>query len=287
MVDRPGVRLSIANAEQFAAVGPMSERIVEFIELLRHRAEWLPRELRCRIVVESTARPHVGLGSGTQLAMSLAIGLNAFYSGPLTTAHEFAHVVGRGRRSAIGVYGALAGGMLVEAGKHNDKLSPLVCRVEIPQSWRFVLLTPQHEQGLSGADEERAFERLPPIAAETTAQLSAKLLLELLPAVVEGDFDRFSESLYRFGCIAGECFMTQQGGAFASVRSQKWVKHLRRLGIQGVGQTSWGPTLFALTDCVTSAQALVRHLTSDGSATDLELVIAAPNLLGTQVTLTT
>jgi beta-ribofuranosylaminobenzene 5'-phosphate synthase len=282
MIDQPGVRLSIAVADRFSAEGPLCGRVVEFVEQARRRAAWLPRELRCRIKVESAPRPHIGLGSGTQLGMAVAIALNEFFEGPLRTAVEFARVVGRGRRSAIGVHGALAGGLLVEAGKYADEISPLISRVELPSAWRFVLLTPKGEQGLSGAAEEGAFDRLPAVPLATSADLSRTLLLELLPAAVEGDFERFSDSVYHFGRVAGECFAAQQGGAFAGPRLFRLIERLRASGIRGVGQTSWGPTLFALTSSMAEAECLVGRLRDDESAFEVEWTIAAPSVCGTR-----
>jgi len=281
MIDAPGLRLSIVAADRFTSEGPLCGRVAEFVEELRRRTAWLPREPRCRIEVTSAPRPHVGLGSGTQLGMAVAIGLNAFFEGPLRTAAEFASAVGRGRRSAIGVYGALEGGLLVEAGKLAlDKISPLVSRVELPSAWRFVLLTFIGEQGLSGASEEGAFDRLPPVPPAITAELTRMLLVELLPAAVDGDFERFGDSLYRFGHVAGECFAAQQGGVFAGPRSLRLVEQLRALGVRGVGQTSWGPTLFALTSSLTEAERLVGSLHHENCAAEIEWTIAAPNSCG-------
>jgi len=220
--------------------------------------------------------------------MAVAIALNAFFEGPLRTAAEFARAVGRGRRSAIGVHGALEGGLLVEAGKHaDDEISPLVSRVELPEAWRFVLLTPIGEQGLSGAAEQDAFERLPPVPLETTAALSRELLLELLPAAVAGDFEHFGDSLYRFGRVAGACFAAQQGGVFAGPRSLRLIDRLRAWGVRGAGQTSWGPTLFALTSSTTEAQRLVGRLGEEESAAEVEWTIAAPNQDGTRCSVIT
>ncbi|HEV3002964.1 MAG TPA: hypothetical protein VGX78_00815 [Pirellulales bacterium] len=287
MIDAPGLRLSIVAAERFGVKGPLAERVFEFVEHMRTCAPWLPSELPCRIEVESAPRPHVGLGSGTQLAMAVAIGLNVFFEGPSRSAAEFARSVGRGRRSAIGVHGALAGGLLVEAGKRTgDALSPLIGRLELPSSWRFLLLTPHDEQGLSGADERRAFDRLPGVPAATTARLSHVVLLELLPSAMEGDFERFSDSLYVFGRLAGECFAPQQGGAFAGPYSLGLIERLRDLGIRGVGQSSWGPTVFAMTRDAAEAERVVAHVRQAEGAAEIECTIAAPDNGGTQTKLT-
>jgi beta-RFAP synthase len=281
MIDSPGVDLRISAADRLHVDGPSSERVRTFVERAALGAEWIPPEIPCRIEIKNAPPAHIGLGSGTQLGMAAAIGLNAFFRGPWRTAEEFACAVGRGRRSAIGLHGAMMGGFLVEAGKFaDDEISPLVARIELPPEWRFALFWPRHEQGLAGEAESQAFEQLPPISAATTQALCQQLLLELAPAAAERDFDRFGESLHRFGRLAGQCFAAQQGGAYASPRIAGLVEHLRSLGVRGVGQSSWGPAVFALTPDVQAAQELVAQI--GGDVLEFESLVAAPANRGVQ-----
>jgi beta-RFAP synthase len=151
----------------------------------------------------------------------------------------------------------------------------------LPSEWRFALFWPRDEQGLAGEAEFRAFEQLPPIPVATTQALCQQLLLELAPAAADRNFDRFGESLYRFGRLAGQCFAAQQGGAYASPRIARLVDRLMSLGVRGVGQSSWGPAVFALTPDVQAAQKLIAQI--GGDALDLESLIAAPTNRGVQV----
>jgi predicted sugar kinase len=68
----------------------------------------------------------------------------------------------------------------------------------------------------------------------------------LLPAIVEGDLATFSESLYDFNRRAGELFSPVQGGIYAHPRIEGIVKFIRSAGTRAVGQSSWGPTVFAI-----------------------------------------
>ena len=173
------------------------------------------------------------------------------------------------------LHGAMAGGFLIEAGKFvDDAISPLISRIELSSDWRFALFWPRGEQGLAGQAELQAFERLPPTPATATQALCQQALLELAPAAAEQDFDRFSESLYRFGRTAGQCFSAEQGGSYASPRIAQLVDRLRSLDIRGAGQSSWGPAVFALTADVQRAQELVAQIA--GEAPDLESLVAAP-----------
>ncbi len=271
MIDRPGLRLRISSAERFGVRGPLAERARAVIRRLAEawQLETLPE---CQLEIVTAPPDHVGLGTGTQLALAISAGLNAWRNVPPLAAPELAALAGRGDRSAIGTYGFQHGGFLVEAGKlPGEALSPLEHRVELPEAWRFVLISPNTQRGLSGEAERRAFGELPPVPEETTARLRHEVTEELLPAAKSGDFERFSRSLYRFGYEAGTCFAARQGGPFAGPSIARLVETIRRTGVPGVGQSSWGPTVFALLPDQYAAgqfaEAMRRHTEPDDAIT--------------------
>ncbi len=283
MISQPQLRLTITPAERLGVEGPLAERVTPFLGHLAQNAPWWPPVPRCRILIDAAPPQHSGLGSGTQLGMALGLGLARFFDAPPQTAAELARAVGRGKRSAIGAHGALVGGLLVESGKRStDELSPLICRIELPEAWRFVLVIPQGETGLSGEAEQQAFDRLPPVSPATTAALCRELLTELLPAAVEADFERFGESVYRFGRMAGGCFAARQGGVYASPAIERVVDRCRREGIRGVGQSSWGPTVYALCPAQSVAEALAAQLAESAEAASATIVTAGPCNQGSQ-----
>jgi beta-ribofuranosylaminobenzene 5'-phosphate synthase len=280
MVDAPGLTLAVRRAQELSAAGPLAERA---LGLAREFAKnQLPREPACLIEIESAPLEHVGLGTGTQLALAVAAGLSAWAkaeSAPLAgesircssvsdvDAVRWAHQVGRGERSAIGTHGFARGGLLVEGGKRAaGSVSPLVSRLELPADWRFVLLVDPSQRGLSGAGERQAFAELPQVAPEATARLCREVLVEMLPAAAEGDFSAFSESVYRYG----------YGGAYAAGLPTELVAWLRGRGIRGVGQSSWGPTVFALARDADQAAALATDACRQFAAANLTAFVAAP-----------
>jgi beta-ribofuranosylaminobenzene 5'-phosphate synthase len=284
MISVPALRLSIGESDRFQATGPLADRVEQFVGQLARRAAWWRDEPRFRIDVEEAPPQHAGLGSGTQLGMALARGLAAWFRAAPQAAAELAAAVGRGKRSAVGVHGACLGGLIVESGKlGHEEVSPLVSRTALPDEWRFVLLMPAAATGLSGDTEQRAFDRLPPVPPETTAALCRELVSELIPAAERGDFDRFGEALYRYGQLAGQCFAAQQGGIYASPTIERLVARCRHLGVQGAGQSSWGPTVFALCRQQVDAEQLVASLTDAGELNQTEVLIAAPDNRGIRV----
>jgi predicted sugar kinase len=75
----------------------------------------------------------------------------------------------------------------------------------------------------------------------------------MLPALERSSCRDFGEAVYRFGRLAGGCFAAVQGGPFASRDIAQLIDAIRNHGIAGVGQSSWGPTVFAV--CHSEAEA--------------------------------
>jgi beta-ribofuranosylaminobenzene 5'-phosphate synthase len=277
MIAAPRLEISFSPSDRLEAAGPLSERVLEYAR--RASSAWvLSGSLGCRIEVLRAPPQHVGLGSGTQLGMSVAAGLNAFLGRPPLEPVDLAKAVQRGMRSAIGVYGFAHGGLLVEAGKlSGEEISPLVARIPLPPEWRFLLALPAEGAGLSGEEERRAFERLPPVPEESTAGLCEEVLLRLLPSAAEKRFGEFAASLSRLGAMAGSLFADVQGGPFAR---PDLVELLKRAGLSGVAQSSWGPGIVGMVPSDDAAQAALAQLMSRPESSGLALIIAAPDNRG-------
>lgn len=183
-----------------------------------------------------------------------------------------AQKIGRGGRSALGIHGFDQGGLLLEAGKlSRQAVGCLVARTELPREWRWVLVRPRNDVGVSGGEEVSAFARLPPMSGGLTAELCGWAVREIFPAAQEGDFRGFSQGLWEYGHRVGEYFAPVQGGVFAHPQARTLAAALRGRGVTGVAQTSWGPTLAVVQPDEHEATELVRWLRQDpiGSACDL------------------
>jgi beta-RFAP synthase len=282
MLATPNCRVSIRAAGQFEVSGCQSTRARQFALRWAETAD-RPGELRCRIDVLAAPPCHVGLGSGTQLALATAAGLDCFFELPTKTAEQLATCVGRGLRSAVGTHGFLRGGFVAEPGKAvGEALAPLGQRLSVPDAWRFVLIRPTDRLGRHGEAERSAFTKLQPVPAEKTEILELELQERMVPALERQDCEAFGESVYRYGVLAGECFAACQGGPFASSRLAAIVGRVRALGVAGVGQSSWGPTLFAILPDDCQARKLVDQLASELEST-VKLQVVAPNNRGVNV----
>jgi beta-RFAP synthase len=285
MVDAPQTRIKLLDSPGFEVTGVVADRVRAFA--CRAARAWsLAEPLPCRIDVTAAPREHIGLGSGTQLALSVAAGIAAFFLDRSLDPVDLAHAVGRGTRSAVGTYGFGLGGLIVEAGKTSaESLAPLAARVEIPAAWRFVLMCPQAGQGVWGDAEDAAFAALPPVPETISRSLRQIAMADLLPAASAADFERFSAAMHRYGRLAGSCYTFQQGGPYANPQLARWVDILRALGVEGVTQSSWGPTLFALVPDEAAAHHVVHSLRGLADMDGTDFWIAAPNNQGARIKL--
>jgi beta-RFAP synthase len=282
MVERPGLALVVEPSQRLETSGPLSERaLASTRRWAKFHAVPLPA---CRIWITSAPPGHTGLGTGTQLGLSVAAGLNAFHGLPSGSPQELALSVSRGQRSAIGTYGFVLGGLIVEQGKlPGEPISPLDCRIELPTAWRFVLVRPTELAGLAGEDESAAIARLPAIGSQVTERLMAEARDHLVPAAATADFDQFAGSLYRYGNLSGQCFAARQGGPYNGPVLTRLVEQIRGLGAAGVGQSSWGPTLFVAQPSQAAAETLLMKLEQLPDLPPLATFITPPANAGARI----
>ncbi|MCS6865771.1 MAG: hypothetical protein RMJ56_14835 [Gemmataceae bacterium] len=256
MIDQPGVVVAARVAASSQFEGVLASRAQHFA------TRFLVSLPECRrrafqVLVERCPREHIGLGVGTQLALAVAKALAVAGEegdGPAVT---LAERVGRGERSAVGVHGFDAGGLIIEAGKQpGETISPLLAHVNLPTAWRVVLFIPPVAGRWYGVSEQRAFAAATDGQAEILRTIAEQ---GILPAARRGDLPAFGEAVYEFNRKAGEPFAVAQGGVYASRDVAELIAAIRRCGIHAVGQSSWGPTVFAVVEDSASAQGLIAR----------------------------
>jgi beta-ribofuranosylaminobenzene 5'-phosphate synthase len=243
-VPTPSVCLEATPDDRITAEGPDAGRVQEYARrYLDARGIRAGAHLR----VLRAIPPHVGLGSGTQLALSVARALAELY-GQSAEPLALARAVGRGLRSAIGTWTFALGGFVLEGGRRpgSDAVAPLISRLPIPAAWRAVIAIPESAPGLSGAAESEAFRQLPPPDEREVERVAHLVLMQLLPALAEADLTAFGAALTEVQQITGGWFAPAQGGAFASGLTRDLVQRMGEFGAAGVGQSSWGPTVYGL-----------------------------------------
>jgi beta-ribofuranosylaminobenzene 5'-phosphate synthase len=253
MVKYPGIALTVAPAAAWSAQGPCAGRALNFAKTV---CAGLGVQQSFAVNMELCPQEHVGLGTGTQLGLAVARAIAMATDHADSAVTDLAKLVGRGRRSALGIHGFVHGGFLVEAGKPEpDGISPLVAQLQLPDEWSVLLVIPRGLQGDHGQREAEAFqqlERTPQILARTEA-LCRVVLLGMLPALAERDLESFGNAVYDFNRRVGEMFMPWQGGIYSHPAAAELICGLRNAGVKGVGHSSWGPTVFAIVPCQEAA----------------------------------
>jgi beta-ribofuranosylaminobenzene 5'-phosphate synthase len=257
-VPSPSVLLEVTPGERLTAEGPDAGRAQEFAQ---RYLDAVGMSRGAHLKVHRAIPPHVGLGSGTQLALSVARALAELHgqaSDPVTLARQ----VGRGLRSAIGTWTFALGGFVLEGGRRagSDSAAPLISRLPIPSAWRCVIAIPEGQPGLSGAAESAAFKQLPPPSEREVERVAHLVLMQLLPALADGDLMSFGAALTEVQRITGGWFAPAQGGAFAPGPTRDLVDRLAEFGACGVGQSSWGPTVYGLTPHQDAARDLAQRV---------------------------
>jgi beta-RFAP synthase len=255
-IPTPSLLIEATRSDRVGAEGPDAERVIEHAALVRERLGVGGACFR----VHRAIPPHTGLGSGTQLGLAVGRAMTELYD-VRADVKTLAAAAGRGKRSAIGTYAFEGGGFIVEGGRRPDRaeLAPLLARYTVPRSWRYIVAIPQGPPGLSGAAEADAFRQLTTSDVGAVERVAHLVLMRLLPSLVEADLESFGAALSEIQRINGGWFAPRQGGVFAPGATGMLVDRFRRAGAPGVGQSSWGPTAYAIVDGEDSARELVAE----------------------------
>ncbi|SFS53152.1 beta-ribofuranosylaminobenzene 5'-phosphate synthase family protein [Halostagnicola kamekurae] len=239
---------------------------------------------------------HVGLGSGTQLALSiLAATAMAYDKEP--EVRERAPAMGRGGRSGVGVATFEDGGFVVDAGHPTGRFTteppaegewtvpPVVARHDLPRDWRFLVVVPDADPGRSGTGEDESMrtvvERADPAVAD---ELASVVTGQLLPAAAEGRLEAFGDAVAEIGRKNGAWYADAQGGVFRPPAGEL-VESLESCPVLfGVGQSSWGPVVYGVTDesYGREATAAARRALAERSLKG-EVILASPSRAGATI----
>ncbi len=261
------VQLSAAIADRITADTPegdaQMDRASAYLRVLRARSGRFDT-LHLRLLKVLPA--HGGFGSGTQLALAIARAFAQWHRIEVSTP-TLAHWLGRGQRSGIGIHGFDRGGLLVDGGPALDgRPAPLLSRIALPAPWRIVVVQDEREHGLAGSDEKGALATLEPMPRAHAAEICHEVLMRVLPGAADAEFDAFAQGVTRVQQILGEHFApAQHGRAYTSAAVGRLMDWIGASGHRAaIGQSSWGPTGFAIVESQAHAEALERAARAAG-----------------------
>jgi beta-ribofuranosylaminobenzene 5'-phosphate synthase len=208
---------------------------------------------------------HIGLGSGTQAVLAAGIAISMLYGLDLTP-RDVAGIVGRGGTSGIGIGSFERGGFLLDGGHRMQAKNaflpssfskgvppaPLLLGYDFPD-WDIVLAIPPFK-GAHDMYEKDIFAKVCPIPLQEVEKLSHIILMQMLPAILEKDLDTFGKAV---NTIQETGFKKRELDLQPGARELIDVIH--ESGTQCAGMSSFGPTVYAITDTPDMVIKAIRH----------------------------
>jgi beta-RFAP synthase len=281
--------IELSAAEQTQVQGDISPELVTRIESFVQRffaslGQAVPHEQRGLFIsVREHIPEHAGLGSGTQLALTLGKALAEFFAIP-ADANAVAAAMQRGKRSGIGIATFQQGGFVVDGGVAEGQLPPLLMQHSFPEDWRVLMIMDQRQQGVHGQQESSAFRDLPTFPKQEAQAICHLTLMQLLPALYESNIDAFGDAVTQIQQRIGDHFAPAQGGRFSSEAVAQLLHHAQTLGHHGIAQSSWGPTGCVFVDSYHKAEQLLSQLQDFAAQSnidgELSLIIAEADRFG-------
>jgi beta-ribofuranosylaminobenzene 5'-phosphate synthase len=237
--------------------------------------------------VERSIPTHAGLGSGTATALS-ALVATARAHDETVDPRALAPDLGRGGRSGVGVAAFERGGAVLDAGhptalftgdppaRGEWTVPRVAARHPVPDDWRFLLVVPDVEPGRSGEAEDRSMREAVRRADGASADRVAGVVVRrLLPALAEGAVERFGTAAAAVGRLNGSWYADEQGGLYRPPVGEVVAALAEEPAVAGAGQSSWGPTVYGVTDADRADEARAageRALSAAGVAGRVEVV---------------
>ena len=235
-IDKYPTILSISKSNKF--ISNLSKKSNnQILKYLKNNNFSMNIKIKCH----KSPKQHIGLGSGTQLNLSIEELISKYYG-----INENINIFNRTYRSGIGFNSYNKGGFIIDCPKKNLNNSHMIFRNTFPSSWKIILLFDSKKKGLHGKREKSFF--LPANSNNLRKKLSDIVINEIIPSVLYKDFDIFAKGLTNFQKLNSSFYLSVQKSMYLSLDIAKVVKDISKLFNVGIGQSSWGPTSYIFVD---------------------------------------
>ncbi len=294
-ISNPGNVLSVKTGTPFQVIAPNSKQIEDIARgICKKLGKPLPE---MEITVEEEIPAHAGFGAKTQMSLALAYAICKDYGLPYKSIEELASLVGRGGTSGIGVRAFDKGGFILDCGHSfgegkekssclpssasKAKPAPQVLHCDIPENWRFVLVSPVNDPGMHGQSEVDIFQANFPQSEEDTGKVCRIILMQMVPGILEQDIATFGSAINKIQNVGFKKIEV----ALKSPLVPNMLSIMNNEGSYGSGMSSFGPTVYGLTDSSSKAGQIKSAVTDYLNDMDIAHMswIAAPNNHGVTV----
>lgn len=247
-LETPRTVITATKAERVSIAEGDRKKI---LPLVRRFSQHYQVKVATKIQLLERIPVHSGLGSGTQLALALTTAL-ARICGIDTDPRGISSIMGRGKRSGVGIACFESGGFIIDAGRKStrgfsDRPPTIIFRHDFPHDWCFVIVIAQTGKGLFGREEDKAMKCLNP-SKKIPEEICRLTQIKLLPSLLEKDIVEFGTALTEIDLRTGMFFEEVQGGIYRGKVARDLVESMLQAGAYGAGQSSWGPAIYGLVD---------------------------------------
>ncbi len=256
-----GVGMAIENPK-ISLVAETADRIICEDDRLTMYAEKAVEMLGVKgvkIQIEEEIPEHIGLGSGTQMALSVYTAVSRVYCID-SNIREISPKLGRGKRSGIGVSAFEKGGFCIDEGHKNApghveslkygewKIPAERYTSKIPEEWSFVVAMIEAIPGYSGEMEENLIRKVMLNAKNEIAnKIDNVITNKLLPSIDRSDCKGFGSAISEISWLNGLWYEKYQNGIYRPPIGNIIEILQEDNRIFGMGQSSWGPSLYCIT----------------------------------------
>jgi len=255
-LDEPGILIEAERGNELSVEGENPDRARAAAQAVMGRFGLGG----ARLTIREDYKMHVGLGRGTQIGIAAGKALCELYHKKVSV-REIARTINRGGTSGIGTAAFDMGGFIIDGGhtfgpgKEKTDFRPssvssgirparVIAHHYFPQDWKILLAIPEVPRGAHGQQEVDIFKRYCPVPPAEVHELCYQILVRMLPSVVEEDLDEFGAAINRVQEIGFKRIEVMLQHPL--VRSL--MEEMRAAGAACTGLSSFGPTVFAITD---------------------------------------
>lgn len=256
-ISKYGYEIEIKNSDRFKVVSTDSNLKKKVLSILIKFKKNMKIPF-CEIIINKFIPRHIGLGSGTQLSLSIGYLVSLFFDLKMTI-DEIAIFLKRGKRSGIGIQSFKKGGFAIDLGKKkNSTGTPLeLINLKWPDEWKIILIFQNKKEGFSGNNEIFEFKKVDRLPIKKNN--CSELLLKVIPGIMERDFKTFCQGIQLIQENMSETFYRDKR-IFASKKIRQLFKDFSKNKLCGYGQTSWGPTGFVFCENSKKRNELLKSL---------------------------
>jgi beta-ribofuranosylaminobenzene 5'-phosphate synthase len=261
----------------------------KILQATRKINEYLGVEGGYHFKVKEVFPSHSGLGSGTQLSLAVAKLILEMNDRELPT-RQIGEIVGRGGTSGIGVASFKDGGFIVDGG-HNKTIKkdflpssaskasppPIIARYDFPEDWKIIMAIPHVKRKVFGDGEVNIFQKYCPIPLGEVQELTHLLFMKMMPAVLEEDLDYFGQAIDNIQDIGFKKIELKLQNPFI----KELMINLKQAGAAGVGMSSFGPTVYAVTD--TNSKEIIKAARESMQGKKGEIIITTAQNHGAEL----